>query len=99
MVPGWLNTKEAEEFGSTLATFFDEKFHANAKVKDHKVSVKQQKLVLEVMSKAQQFKATHKLNVYQKAKLGNAFKWKLHDLGHEGQLIDLMTKDLMLTLR
>ena len=99
MVLGWFNTKEAEEFGNTLASFFDEKCRANMKANDHKVLAKQQKLVAEVMSKAQHFKATHKLNTYQKAKLGNAFKWKLRDLGHETQLIDLMVKDLMFSLR
>ena len=99
MVLGWLNAKEAEAFGNSLAEFFDEKFRANTKAKDQKIAAKQQKLVSEVLTKAQQYKAAHKLNAYQKAKLGNAFKWKLRDLGHDSELIDLMTKDLMFALR
>ena len=52
-----------------------------------------------MLTKVQQFKAMHKLNAYQKAQLGSAFKWKLRDLGHESQLVDSMTKDLMIALR
>jgi hypothetical protein len=99
MVLGWFNAKDAEEFGNTLAVFFDEKFRANEKAKDHKIVVKQQKLIADILSKAQQFKTRNKLNAYQKAKLGNAFKWKLRDLGHDSALIDLMTKDLMVALK
>ncbi len=67
---------------------------------DHKkLAEKQQKLVAQVLLKAQQFKAMHKLNAYQKAQLGSAFKWKLRDLGHDSQLVDSMTKDLMIAMR
>jgi hypothetical protein len=52
-----------------------------------------------VLTKVQQFKAMHKLNAYQKAQLGSAFKWKLRDLGHDSQLVDSMTKDLMIAMR
>lgn len=99
MVLGWFNAKEAEAFGNGLAVMFDEKFHANARAKQEKVAAKQEKLVAEVMSQARQYKIAHKLNAYQKAKLGNAFKWKLRDLGHDARLVDLMTKDLLLAMR
>lgn len=98
MILGWFNAREAEEFGNSLAEFFDEKFRANEKARDPKFGAKQQKLVAEVLSRAQQFKAKHKLNAYQKAKLGNTFKWKLRDLGHNTELIDVVTKDLMIAL-
>jgi hypothetical protein len=52
-----------------------------------------------MLMKVQQFRAMHKLNAYQKAQFGNAFKWKLRDLGHDSQLVDSMTKDLMIAMR
>ncbi len=99
MITGWFDASEAEAFGNMLAEFYGEKFRETEKAAAHKKIGKQQKLVAQVLLKAQQFKATHKLNPYKKAKLGNAFKWKLRDLGHHAELIDQMTKDLMLALR
>lgn len=99
MITGWFDAREAEAFGNMLAEFYDEKFHTIEKAAAHKKLGKQQKLVAQVLLKAEQFKAAHKLNPYKKAKLGNAFKWKLRELGHHAELIDQMAKDLMLALR
>ncbi|MBI4989028.1 MAG: hypothetical protein HZC23_09430 [Rhodocyclales bacterium] len=99
MILSWFNAKEAEDFGHGLAEFYDSQSKINAKASNHKAAEKQQKLVSQVLMKAQQFKTNHTLNAYQKAKLGNAFKWKLRDLGHETELVDMMTKDLLLALR
>ena len=99
MITGWFDASEAKAFGNMLAEFYDEKFRITEKTAVHKKLGKQQKLVAQVMLKAQQFKATHKLNPYKKAKLGNVFKWKLRELGHHAELVDQMAKDLMLALR
>lgn len=99
MISGWFDAKEAEAFGNMLAEFYDEKFRETEKAAGHQKLGKQQKLVAQVLLKAQQFKLNRKLNPYKKAKLGNAFKWKLRELGHHAELIDQMTKDLMLALR
>jgi len=99
MISGWLDAREVEAFGNELAEFYDAKFRENEKASNHKKAEKQQKLIAQCLQKARQFKTTHKLNFYKKAKLGNAFKWKLRDMGHDGQLIDLLTKDILLALR
>jgi hypothetical protein len=52
-----------------------------------------------VLEKAKQFRLSNKLNIYKKAKLGNAFRWTLTDLGYDSTLIDELTKELMLALR
>jgi hypothetical protein len=46
--------------------------------------------------KIQQFKINHKLNIYKKAQLGNAFKWKLLEANYDQTLVDELTKVLML---
>lgn len=99
MIFSWFDAREAEEFGSGLAGFFDEKMREIEKSADRKHEEKRTKLVTQVMQQAQEFGKSHRLNLYKKAKLGNAFKWKLKDLGHDQTLIDLMTKDLMIVLR
>jgi len=99
MVLGWFNAKDADEFGKTLAGFYDEKFRANTQAADRKIATKQQKLVAEILALTAQFKEQHKPNAFQKAKLGNSFKWRMRDLGHNNELIDLLTKDILLALR
>lgn len=99
MILRWFDAKEAEEFGNSIAEFYDKRFREIEKTSDNKRLDKQQKLVAQVILKAREFKAAHQLNAYKKAQLGNAFKWKLRDLGHDKELIDLMTKDLMFALQ
>ncbi len=99
MNAGWFDVKEAELFGNELAEFYDARSRANEKIKNQKQTEKQQKLIVQCLQKARQFKSSHKLNFYKKAKLGNAFKWKLREKGHDMKLVDLLTKDILLALR
>lgn len=99
MILSWFDAKAAVDFGHSLADFYDKQSRLNAKASNQKIAEKQQKLVAQILLKARQFNAAHKLNAYQKAKLGNAFKWKLHDLDHDAELVDVITKDLMIALR
>lgn len=99
MILSWFDAKAAVDFGHSLADFYDKQSRLNAKASNQKIADKQQKLVAQLLLKARQFNAAHKLNAYQKAKLGNAFKWKLHDLDHDTELVDVLTKDLMIALR
>lgn len=95
----WFDSSEAERFGSELAEFYDEKVRAAGKTDERKNAVRQQKLIAQMLLKAQQFKALHRLNFYKKAKLGNAFNWRLRDMGHDAELAELLTKDILLALR
>ena len=42
-----------------------------------------------------EFKAAHKLNIYKKAQLGNAFKWTLKEAGYQASDVDALTVLLM----
>ena len=99
MILGWFDARAAVDFGHSLADFYDKQSKLNAKASNQKIADKQQKLVAQLLLKARQFNAEQKLNAYQKAKLGNAFKSKLHDMGHDAGLVDVLTKDLMFALR
>lgn len=95
----WFDSSEAERFGSELAEFYDEKVRAVGKAVERKHADRQQKLIAQMLLRAQEFKSSHRLNFYMKARLGNAFKWKLRDLGHDVELVELLTKDILLALR
>jgi hypothetical protein len=95
----WFDSGEAIAFGAKLAEYYDQEWRALESKAAHKQEEKRGKLVAQVMQQAQQFGRTHKLNAYKMAKLGNAFKWRLLDLGHQKELVDLLTKDVLIALR
>jgi hypothetical protein len=99
MILNWLDAKEEADFGNKLAEFYDQKCREIEKGPDHKQEGKRLKSISQLLLQARQFKTSRKLNAYKKAKLGNAFKWKLKDLGYDEELIGLLTKEIMLELQ
>ncbi|HEX8961574.1 MAG TPA: hypothetical protein VF801_01115 [Rhodocyclaceae bacterium] len=53
-------------------------------------------VVAKLRMQAQTFRFGHKLNIYKKAKLANAFQWKLFDLGYHKKVVEELTKELLL---
>lgn len=45
--------------------------------------------------KAVKFRNEHKLGVYSKARLGNAVRWRLADLGYPTDLVEEITRQLV----
>jgi hypothetical protein len=99
MMIGWFNTKEAVEFGKSLASYYDEKHRTNDNKTGKKAAEKQYKLGADLMKQLLDFKDHYRPNFFQKAKLGNAFKWRLLDLGYDNQTADQLTRDILLILR
>jgi hypothetical protein len=50
------------------------------------------RIVEDAAKKAQTFQAEHKLGWLGKAQLGNAFRWKLQELGYKKDFVDLATE-------
>lgn len=92
----WLDARDAHNFGITLADFFMERIPLEMPNKKIKSIEKKQEVLDKMFSQIQLFKMKHKLNIYKKAKLGNAFKWKLLDADYDPVLVDELTKVLML---
>lgn len=92
----WLDARDAQKFGMSLAEFFMERIPLEKPNKKIKSMEKKQEVLDTMFSQIQQFKMKHKLNIYKKAKLGNAFKWKLLDADYDPALVDELTKLLML---
>jgi hypothetical protein len=96
MIFDWFDARAASEFGITLAEFIAQRIPLSSdKPKSGK---KQQEIFQKAASQITQFKSRKKLNVYTKAKLANSFKWKLLDLGYDKELVDEMTKELLVAL-
>ena len=92
----WFDARDAQKFGATLANFFIERIPLEKPNKKIKSMAKKQEVLNTMFSQIPPFKVKHKLNIYKKAKLGNAFKWKLLDAGYDPEIVDELTKELLL---
>lgn len=109
MLKNWFDTTEVEEFGRSLAMKFSAAYPMIDQKKESvsgnkaglraKVLGKQEKVLGRLTVEVRQFGQEHSLNVYKKAKLGNAFKWGLLELGYEPEFVDLLTKEVILALK
>jgi hypothetical protein len=92
MILAWLDAGKAKEFGIHLADFYIKKMPIDAEIDEKTFSRKQQVALEKMASQIAIFKLQNKLNIYQKAQLGNTFKWRFKEAGftsaHEKQMSD-----------
>src|SRR5208283_2083450 len=95
----FLDTREIEEFAATLATDLGRRFPPASEKRTDLGAVHQIKIILEGLSaRAVRYHDQHKLGVYKKAKLANAFRWKLKELGYSQKFIERATKEIVTRL-
>ena len=92
----WFDARDAQKFGVTLAEFFMERIPLEQPHKKIKSLAKKQEVLDKMFSQIPAFKMKHRLNIYKKAKLGNSYKWTLLDADYDPELVDELTKLLML---
>ena len=98
MLPSWLDASPSIKFGELLARFFIDNVPHDPKVSEKKFAAKTSAVLQKMDKQIDDFKAEQKLNLYKKAKLGNAFKWALRDSGHDQEYIDKLTDWLVARL-
>ncbi|CAD5373157.1 conserved hypothetical protein [Rubrivivax sp. A210] len=99
MIFGWFDARAARSFGSELALAFMALVPADAKMTDRKFEAKARSALTQLGRRVADFTREHRLNGYQKARLGNAFKWALKDAGYDAAYIDKLTDWLILQLQ
>ena len=109
MLINWFDTAEVEKFGKSLAVKFSTAYPMIDQKKESasgnkaglraKVQGRQEKVLGKLTAEVRQFGQEHSLNFYKKAKLGNAFKWSLLELGYETGFVDMLTKEVILALK
>jgi hypothetical protein len=93
------DTKEIQEFATTLATDLGRRFPPSSEARTDPGAQHQIKVILEGLgARAVRFKKDHKLGIYKKAKLGNVFKWKLKELGYSDAFAERATKEIITRL-
>jgi hypothetical protein len=96
---GMFNTKEIEEFATSLAGDLGRRFPPASEARTDAGAKHQVKVILEGLgARAVRYHDEHKLGVYKKAKLGSVFKWKLKELGYSEDFAERATKDIVTRL-
>ena len=98
MIFNWFDANEADKFGVFLAELLIERTPVDDAIGKRSVTKKHEAMLHQLGQHVARFKAEHKLNMYKKAKLGNAFKWKLREKGYDAEYVDQMTNWLMFKL-
>lgn len=92
----WFDANDAIQFGLSMAEFFAQRVPPESIPATEKKSLqKVAKVVSRLHVQAKTFRLNHKLNVFKKAKLANAFQWRLFDLGYDKTIIEELTKELL----
>lgn len=94
----WFNAAKAQDFGRELARFYSDRVPFDPPFSAKQFASKTQETLKKLEHQIRQFKDKESLNVYKKAKLGNAFKWSLRDGGYDNTYVDELTEWLMLRL-
>ena len=91
------STKEIDGFAKELAQGLAKRYPpALDAAPEKRVSANRITKVLEdTMAKAADFQRAHRLGVYKKARLGNAFRWELKELGYSEKFIEVATEGLI----
>lgn len=96
MLFGKNNASKAKDFGKALALFYIERIPREDQVKEKKFALKAQKALAKMQVDILRFKAENRLNIYQKAQIGNTFKWELKGAGFDPAYVEKLTEWLML---
>ncbi len=99
MIFGWFDASAAQAFGSDLARAFMARVPVDATLSERKFEAKAKSALTHLERGIADFKRKHRLNFYQKAKLGNSFKWMLKDGGYDPAYVDKLTDLVMLQLQ
>ncbi len=92
----WFDAQKATQFGLSMADFFAERIPPESiPASEKKPLMKAAAVISKVHAQAQRFRTENQLNIYKKAKLANAFQWKLFDLGYDKRIAEELTKELL----
>lgn len=96
MLLKWFDAREAARFGASMADFFAERVPPQVVLAaDKKPLRKSAGVVAKLHVQAKRFGTENRLNVFKKAKLANAFQWKLFDLGYDKRVVEELTRELL----
>jgi len=98
-VLSWFNATEAKTLGTELAQLVIKELPKGDRLTEKKLEARNQQLIKKIENGASAFKATHSLNIYKVAQLGNTFKWTLREAGYSTEFVDKFTGIVLTAVR
>ena len=93
---GLVDTMEVEAFAASLADDLGRRFPpASEQRTDGAVNRQLGNILDDLAGRAVRFRNERQLGLYKKAKLGNAFRWKLKELGYSEAFVENATSAIV----
>jgi hypothetical protein len=95
---GSVSSKGVDEFAKDLAQGLAKRYPPSMDKgsAERKISQKRLTAILEeTFHRAVEFRDQHRLGIYKKARLGNAFRWELTELGYSKMFVETATEGLV----
>lgn len=96
MLIDWFDSKEAAHMGIKLANDLSQELAKINNKQPRKETANRAKAIQKVFSQLDLFKQKTRLNFYKKSKLINEFRWRLTEVGHDKEFVQIVTKELVL---
>ena len=95
MVLKWFDTAQVDGFADSIVKLFMERFPPTEFTSPGKKQEERFRKVHAALARElKDFRKTHKLNIYLKARLANRFKWALKEAGYPDAFIDELAYEL-----
>jgi hypothetical protein len=96
---GSVSSKQVDDFAKSLVQEIAQHFPvAPGEDKRRNSDKKRLSVIRDVLRKAKDFSAQHKLGVYKKARLANTFRWELQEKGYNTEFIEFATEGLVMRM-
>jgi hypothetical protein len=99
VVFSFFDATSAKQFGGELAHYYMERMPLEADLKQKTFALKSLKTLDQMELRVKAYKQKNKLNFYQIAQMGNAFKWALKDAGYSDAYNDKLTQWLVIAVK
>jgi len=98
-MPGWLNTKELDEFADSLVAELLERVPpSGGKFSGAKALERVTRTFGATFARIDAFARSQRLNVYKKAHFANRIRWALKEAGYPEDFVGTMTQELLMHL-
>jgi len=95
MFANWFGTKEVDDFADSLVAELVRRLPPSLEATPKKIVEKISKTQGALCARADEFVSSRRLSIYQKARLGNRFKWALKDAGYPPKFVEGWTHELV----
>lgn len=95
MVWNWFNTREVDEVADAIVADLVKRLPPAPGPHTRKTADRLRKTHDVIFARLEQFARSSKLNIYQKARLGNRVRWALREAGYASEFTDALSYELV----